>query len=454
MRDFETDFARWARSWDQIDSESSPLGSVRFSRDKGARLFAPGQRLLRLSFDGAVVVADPPTDLFGIANNKQYYALLNCIPGRTDSSGQEVISGTLLIGDNCFDYNAPVNEIEFELKGLENWAKGFGVPSLRELSRSIEEEPVHELELYGDDGKSIVLKSGYVVSPKPSGSAQFDRVCKISISFQQQVSFNDALDDAYSVLLLVSFCSGWYASFTKIHIFNALDESYDVLGRFKDDATRSFKVDECPINFETFVGHCPDLIAAWNECPSDLETAIREYVPMATEVRFIYEDLRLLVASQVLDALGRAANAQAKEDPELAQKKERLKAEAEDLSDGELKKWILKELKKKASITYRDRVRKVVDDIGAFADVVLPDEEAFIDRQVKLRNDFSHRNPIVSTHEDEYLLYHTHVAMLLCQASIMRSIGFSESEILDSLNGYKRDIRRRFVSFFPVADDS
>lgn len=453
MEDFEADFARWAKSWDAIDPESSPLGLVRFSKDRGARLFAPGNRLLRLSFNGIEVVADSPTDLFGIANDKTYFVLLNSIPGRTDSIGQEVISDTLLKGANSFDYNAPISEIEFELKGLENWAKGFGVPSLRELSKSIEEEPAHELELYNDDTKRVILKSGYIVSPKPSGSAKFDRICKIIIRYQEHDSFNHALDDAYSILLLVSFCAGWYASFKKIRISNALDESYDVLGRFKDDGTQTFKVDESPISFEVFTGHCPDLIALWIGGSKHLKTAIYEYVPLATEKQLIYGDLRIIAVSQVLEVLGRASNAIAEEDPEQEQKKIRLKVEAEQLPESELKSWIFQELDKKKPVTYRDRVRKVLADIGTFVSVVLPSEEGFIDRQVKLRNDFVHRNPGVSTHENEYLLYHTHVAMILCQASIMRSIGFSEAEVLDALDGYKRNVRRRYASFFPIADD-
>ena len=452
MKDFETDYAHWAMSWDAIDPESSPLGSASFSKDKGARLFTPGQRLLHLSFNGVEVVADPPTDLFGIANDKKYYVLLNGIPGKTDPAGQEVISDTLLIGANRFDYNAPVSEIEFELKGLENWAKGFGVPSLRDLSKSIEEKPTHELELYSDDEKSIVLKSGYIVSPKPSGSAQFDRICEIVIHFQDHVSFNQALDDAYSILLLVSFCTGWYASFTKICITNALDESYCVLGRFKDDESHSFNVYESPISFEEFLGRSADLIAAWIGCSEHLKTAIYEYVPLATERQLIYGDLRIIAVSQVFEALGRASNAVAEVNPEQEQKKKRLKAEAKQLPESELRKWALKKLKEKKRVTYKDGVRKVLSDIGPFVDVVIPDKEKFIDLQVELRNDFVHRNPIISSHENEYLLYHTHVAMMLCQASIMRFIGFSESEIFDALDGYKRDIRRRFASFYSVAD--
>ena len=440
MKDTETGFARWAKRWDNIDLEASSLGSVRFSQDKGARLFTPGESLLRL-------VADPPTDLFGISHDKTYI-LLNCIPGKTGPAGQEIISDTLLVGDREFDHTASVSKIEFELKGLEEWAQGFGTPSLRDLSAIVEKEPVLEKQLFRGEGKRIALRAGYLVSPSSSGSATFERICRIAIDYHQHVDLDQALDDAYAMLLLVSFCSGWYASFTKVRVVNALDESYDVVSRFKGDESQACDANESPISFAAFIDHCPELVAEWLECSADLKTAIYEYVPLATENRFIYGDLRIIAVSQVLDALGRALGAVAEESPEQAQKKERLKTQAKELPEGELKSWALKKLRKKPSATYKDRVRKILADIGEYVDDVLPDEEKFLDRQVELRNDFVHRNPSVSSHENEYLLYHTHIAMMLCQASIMKSIGFSESEIATGLARYKRNIKRRFASFY------
>lgn len=448
MKDVETNCAHWARSWDEAENESGPLGSVHFSKDKGARLFIPGERLLRLSFDGIDVATDPPTDLFGITNLKNYYILLSCMPGKTDDNGQEIISDTLFIGDIRFDHNAPISEIEFQLKGLENWAQGLGMTSLGNLSGTIDKELVHEEELYSDDKKRIALRIGYPKSSESSDSVTFERAYKMAIRYNQYVDLDQALDDAYAMLLLVSFCSGWYTSFTKVHIVNVFNESYDVIGRFKDDGTDSYRVSDSPISFDAFIEHCPEMIAGWIECSDDLETAIYVYVPLATEGRLIYGDLRIIAASQIFEALGRASNAAVEEDPEQVRKKKRLEAEVEKLPEGELRTWALKKLRKKKSITYRDRVRKVLADIGAFVDDVLPDKEGFINRQVKLRNDFVHRNPNAASQENEYLLYHTHMAMMLCQASIMRFIGFSESEIAAGLENYKRSIKRRFASYY------
>lgn len=448
MRDTEAYFAQWARSWDEAEAGSGPLGSVRFIKDKGARLFIPGARLLHLSFNGVDAIAEPAIDLFGITNNKYFYTLLGCIPGKTDPSGQEIISDTLLIGDKKFDHNAPISEIEFHLKGLENWVRCFGVPSLRNLSTYIETEPVLEKEIYDDGEKHIALVSCYAVSAKPSGSATFERTCKIVIRYNEEMFFEQALEDAYSILLLVSFCSGWYASFTKIRIANALDESFEVVGRFKDTKSSSFNTSESPISFEAFMRHSKETFAVWFSCPNELRTAIREYVPLATEDRFVYADLKFIAASQVLEAISRTPEYAIAVDAEQTQKRARLKTEAEELQEGELKKWVLGLLRKKRQPSLAASVRGVLANIRTYADLIIPDEEAFVDLHVDLRHDFVHRNPEVSSRADEYLLYHTHVVMMLCQAAIMKLIGFSDSETLAELERYKRNIRCRFASFY------
>lgn len=430
-------WAKWGRSWEELEDGHGTIGGVRQTDKDGIRLFIPCDSVVGSAIDPTGTGAEVVDWLYGISDSGKHIALRNCMAVSTLSDSQELSASTMLSGNEAFDTSASISKISFGLQHLEDWAvqkTDNGDNVFQAFLKDHSSSRCIEQMWYTDDRLKIIVRAGMNLKCNLPASVNLEQCCRLDIEFASQESYEDADDVAFSILLLVSFCAGWYASLDSMTVTNCDGVTYEVtetLGRKNYDW---IKPQSSPIPYNVFADRSQQLIDKWLHCEGDLKIAIHEYVPIALLRRQSYLDFEYIAASQIIETLGRAVDE--KNSTASSEHKEmmaRLKAAAENIEDEELREWVFGQIADKTRPTLRQSLKGLYDFVGTYSKEVFPKREKFADLQCRRRNPFMHRRAEVEKYSDDYLFFHTKGLFMLSEAAIMRLLGFTQEEVNDLL---------------------
>lgn len=343
----------------------------------------------------------------------------------------------MLSSSEAFDPNASISKVSFGLQRLEDWAilkNDSGDNVLQVFLKDHSSSECIKRIWYTDDRLEINVRSGIKQEYNLPASVNLEQCCRLDIEFASPESYEDAGDIAFSMLLLVSFCAGWYASFDSMIVTNCDDVTYEVTEALMRKNRNWEKSQSSPIPYDVFEKRSQELIEKWLYCEGDLKSAIREYVPIALLHRPIYIDLEYIAASQIIETLGRAVDKEnSMASSEHKEKMARLRTAAEDIENEELKEWIFEQIDEKSRPELRQYLKNLYTFVGMYAKEFFPDKHKFAHRQCERRNPFTHRTTEVKKYSDSYLFFHMKGLFMLSEATIMRLLGFTQEEVKELL---------------------
>ena len=430
-------WAKWGRSWEELEDGRGTIGGVRQTDKDGIRLFIPCDSIVGSAIDPMGTGAEVADWLYGISDSGKHIALRNCMAVSILSDSQELSASTMLSGNEAFDISASIRKVSFGLQHLEDWAilkTDNGDNVFQTFLKDHSSSGCIEQTWYTDDRLKIIVRAGMNLKCNLPASVNLEQCCRLDIEFVSPESYEDADDVAFSILLLVSFCAGWYASLDSMTVTNCDGVTYEVteaLGRKNYDWR---KPQSSPIPYDVFADRSQQLIDKWLPCEGDLKIAIHEYVPIALLRRQSYLDFEYIAASQIIETLGRAVDEKnSTASSEHNEMMARLKAAAENIENEELKEWVFGQIAEKKRPTLRQSLMGLYDFVGAYSKEVFSNKKKFADLQCKRRNPFMHRRAEVEKYSDDYLFFHTKGLFMLSEAAIMRLLGFTQEEVNELL---------------------
>lgn len=433
VSDKQTQWAKWGRSWEDLEGGHGTIGGVRQTDKDEIRLFIPCSSIVGSAIDPIGAEAEVVDWLYGISCSGKYIALRDCMAVSAFSDSQEVSASTMLSGNEAFDTNASISKVSFSLQHMDDWVilkNDSGDNVFQAFMKDHSSSECIKQTWYTDDRLKIIVRSG--INPKCNlpASVNLEQCCRLDIEFASPESYKDADDIAFSMLLLVSFCAGWYASFDSMTVTNCDGVTYEVTEALGRKSCDWIKPQCSPIPYDVFAGRSQQLIGKWLHCEGDLKIAIHEYVPIVLLRRQTYLDFEYIAASQIIETLGRAVDKEnSMASSEHKEMMARLRIAAENIEDEELKEWVFGQIAEKKGPTLRQSLKGLYDFVGACSKEVFPNKKKFADLQCKRRNPFIHRRADVEKYSDDYLFFHTKGLFMLSEAAIMRLLGFTQEEV-------------------------
>lgn len=426
-------WARWGRSWEELEDGRGTIGGVRQTDKDEIRLFIPCDSIVGSAIDPMGTGAEAVDWIYGVSDSGKHIALKNCIavPGLSDS--QEVSASTMLSSSEAFDPNASISKVSFSLQHMDDWVilkNDSGDNVFQAFLKDHSSSECIKQTWYTDDRLKIIVRSG--INPKCNlpASVNLEQCCRLDIEFASPESYKDADDVAFSMLLLVSFCAGWYASFDSMTVTNCDGVTYEVTEALGRKSCDWIKPQCSPIPYDVFAGRSQQLIGKWLHCEGDLKIAIHEYVPIVLLRRQTYLDFEYIAASQIIETLGRAVDKEnSMASTEHKEMMARLRTAAEDIGDEELKEWVFGQIDEKSRPELRQYLKNLYAFVSVYAREFFPNKHEFAHRQCKRRNPFMHRRVEVEEYSDDYLFFHTKGLFMLSEAAIMRLLGFTQEEV-------------------------
>lgn len=438
-----TYWGKWGHSWEELADRSGVLGAVSFTDAGKVCLSIPDGSLLALAQDEVGTGVEYADYLYGFLDVGHCVVLQDChysdyCHRLNEIETQTITANTLLSYKDAFDPNAQMDEISFRLQHLERWAIPTDENNTGQFSGFIQNDkpaPCIKREWYSGEELSVWVACGPSMKFDQPSSIDMKRDCKITIRFTNAVTLGEATDKAYSLLLLVSFCAGWYAGFTEVIATSSDGAAISIVEQFRKGTFRPDAQHKPPIPYGFFEPRSSDIIKKWLDSKDNFRTAIREYVPIALLDRSAFLELEFFATSQILETLGRAVDeinsgAKKKNADFLA----KLKIEAEDLDDGDLKTWVLQKIDEKSRPTLIQLLKNLYSFVGPYSKEIYKDKHGFAYHQAEDRHVFAHGKHSASALENSNLFFRTKGNFMLCQAAIMRLLDISEDDVFELLD--------------------
>ena len=156
-------WAKWGRSWEELEDGRGTIGGVRQTDKDGVRLFIPCDSIVGSAIDPVGTGAEVADWLYGISDSGKHIALRNCMAVSILSDSQELSASTMLSGNEAFDISASIRKVSFGLQHLEDWAilkTDNGDNVFQTFLKDHSSSGCIEQTWYTDDRLKIIVRAG------------------------------------------------------------------------------------------------------------------------------------------------------------------------------------------------------------------------------------------------------------------------------------------------------
>ena len=441
--------------WLPGQEDRTVVGILRFDPSDGFRLEIPFGGIGELDdFVGRINTTGCTPLVHGVLRNGKSVTLSNAI--MTDSSinfpgGRREQHRALrgFVGQSLCGENPTVDRLRIRYSHLRDWVvvHPAGMTMRFEDERPTGEveyryEPIEQSELSQGEGWRLMLAHTAKQSSPSVTGFHVAHDCLLTLELDQACDF-DSADERFLAPLwqFFSFCldTSIDVSLLEAHLVET-DEWLEV-GRSQTVTREPDKV-ILPafmlLSMPELGNRLAVVLKQWLSIGGDLRRVVSLMVGLGTD-RTVPSDLRFVAAAQALEAMSRVGV----DDRDLPREEFRRRRSVvrESIADEVVREWACDRLtfnRRSAD----DLLRDLLNRIGSFAEQLAPDQDRFLRDHRDNRNFYAHRadqgRPLLEPGE---LYVHTQGVLVLLKAATLLMLGYSEDEIVGTMQGCQNCIQ-------------
>lgn len=470
--------ARWAESWEALEKspEACEQGTVSFDAERGITLDIPFGEILG---DSQILVIPPESALpesmdwlFGFSQDGYWLALKDVT---LNGSGKSIPGGPyqylrgsqLLRSRKRFNPEEPVIKASMELVGLREWFGRAAISTTQSadpagtltVSAGLDDRNYNEVLLDDAEYRIEICHSFHVKGPSVEG-VSISHDCALAIDFKSPQSLAEAEETLAHIADFFSFSCGFFAEVKSVGVtFKDGEGEVSCYLPFVEGASpKRSQLIRIPFNRRFLKKDVPRILGSWVYADKGLKPSMTLLCSLMFRSWKLPGDLRLIAASQLLEALSKyRATRDSLPFEEFKARRAALKTAIKTIEDKDTRQWAMERLPSNT----KGQKRLLEDLIGrhsAAAKWLFPDSAKFVKRQVALRNRFTHRDaakqPMGASGAEE-LYWHTETVLLFCYLVVADIIGLDPQSTIKKLEDaqFKYSVRRKSIAVFAAGEN-
>lgn len=455
MNSTSFDPAVWSLSpIDGTDLNEDLVGLLSFDRERGVQLEIPVGCLHSDEAPGQQdeLSLNSYQNVFGYSRSGRYYLLedVDCdgcnvhVPGM---KSERLRATSLLVSRTPLCSNPLVTSIDLYLEGLREWVGYQPVVSkygykedegiLQSYSFEYDVERIVEPIIFEDD--AICIKASYKGRMSgghlPLFTHGFESDYHVSFALKQaELPLHEMMNTwVFPVRDFLAFCMGFRCEVTHVHFATIETRGCELYSRIIGSPLSEGRKEltRMPLPYRRIESNLCDMVKAWLDLKEYARNAAKSYVSLLGHWEMPLS-LEFFASAVALEALSHDLSSDTDkkvllvdEDILMAVKKSNMSRDA--------KEAVLKELYRPQNSG--DLTDELVDDLGEYAEYLVPDMKKFLREHRDARNGHAHLNPkkLKKSPQLHDLYTHTKTVQLLCYGALCMRIGLSAKDALDSL---------------------